>query len=90
MPSFRAVAPASVTFTALDWSVPQTITVTGVNDFVDDGDIAYSIVTAAAVSADPNYAGVDPADASLGSAAWAEWVVDGDLAYLMRLLGLDR
>jgi purine nucleoside permease len=26
-------------------------------------------------------AGVDPADASLGSAAWAEYVVDGDLAY---------
>src|SRR5215831_4329743 len=26
-------------------------------------------------------AGVDPADASPGSAAWAEWVVDGDLAY---------
>jgi purine nucleoside permease len=26
-------------------------------------------------------AGVNPADASLGSAAWAEWVVDGDLAY---------
>src|SRR5216684_7607790 len=26
-------------------------------------------------------AGVDPLDASLGSAAWAEWVVDGDLAH---------
>lgn len=26
-------------------------------------------------------AGVDPADASLGSAAWAEWLVDGDLAH---------
>ena len=26
-------------------------------------------------------AGVDPADASLGSAAWAEWVVAGDLAH---------
>src|ERR1700688_4166909 len=26
-------------------------------------------------------AGIDPADASLGSAAWAEWVVDGDLAH---------
>jgi purine nucleoside permease len=26
-------------------------------------------------------AGVDPADASLGSAAWAEWVVEGDLAH---------
>ncbi len=28
-------------------------------------------------------AGIDPADASLGSAAWAEWVVDGDLAHLI-------
>lgn len=26
-------------------------------------------------------AGVDPADASLGSAAWAEWVVDGDIGH---------
>ena len=26
-------------------------------------------------------AGVDPADASIGSAAWAEWVVDGDLGH---------
>jgi purine nucleoside permease len=25
--------------------------------------------------------GVDPADATLGSAVWAEWVVDGDLAH---------
>jgi hypothetical protein len=26
-------------------------------------------------------AGVDPADATLGSAAWATWIVDGDLAH---------
>jgi purine nucleoside permease len=26
-------------------------------------------------------AGVDPADASIGSAAWAEWIVNGDLAH---------
>jgi purine nucleoside permease len=26
-------------------------------------------------------AGIDPADASLGSAAWAEWVVDGDIGH---------
>src|ERR1700684_523037 len=26
-------------------------------------------------------AGIDPADGSLGSAAWAEWVVDGDIGY---------
>src|SRR5437016_8451812 len=25
--------------------------------------------------------GIDPADGSLGSAAWAEWVIDGDLAH---------
>src|SRR5260370_37734331 len=25
--------------------------------------------------------GIDPADGSLGSAAWAEWEVDGDLAH---------
>lgn len=26
-------------------------------------------------------AGIDPADGSLGSAAWAEWIVEGDLAH---------
>jgi purine nucleoside permease len=26
-------------------------------------------------------AGIDPEDASIGSAAWAEWLVDGDLSY---------
>jgi purine nucleoside permease len=26
-------------------------------------------------------AGIDPADGSLGSAAWSEWVIDGDLAH---------
>ena len=26
-------------------------------------------------------AGIDPADGSLGSAAWAEWVVDGDIGH---------
>ena len=43
----------------------QTVTVTGVNDSLDDGDIAYSIVTAAATSGDPNYAGVDAGDVSV-------------------------
>src|SRR6185503_17327095 len=34
--------PSSITFTPADWNVPQTITVTGVDDAVDDGDVAYS------------------------------------------------
>ena len=32
------VAPASLTFTAANWNTPQTVTVTGVDDVVDDGD----------------------------------------------------
>jgi hypothetical protein len=51
------VSPASVTFTAANWNVAQTVTLTGVNDFVDEGDIAYS-VQAAASSADPKYQGL--------------------------------
>src|SRR6185503_4796283 len=34
--------PSSITFTPADWNVPQTITVTGIDDAVDDGDVAYS------------------------------------------------
>src|SRR5439155_26816604 len=46
------VSPASVTFTTGNWNVPQTVTVMGVDDVVDDGNIAYTIVTAAATSTD--------------------------------------
>ncbi len=38
------------------------MTVTGVDDLIDDGDIDYSIVTAAATSADLTYDGEDAAD----------------------------
>ena len=43
---------------ALNWNVAQTVTVTGVNDDLDDGDVAYTIVTAA-TSADTIYNGID-------------------------------
>ena len=49
------VSPSVVTFTNLNWNVPATVTVTGVDDAIDDGDVAYSIVTTSVVSADPNY-----------------------------------
>jgi hypothetical protein len=51
------VSPASVTFTAGTCYVAQTITVTGVNDFLDDGDVAYTI-QATTSGADPSYAGL--------------------------------
>ncbi len=59
------VAPASVTFTPANWNTAQTVTVTGVDDNVADGDIAYAIVTGAATSTDPVYSGMNPADVSV-------------------------
>lgn len=61
-PAEGTVAPASLTFTAVNWNTPQTVTVTGVDDSTDDGDVAYRIVIAAAVSTDAAYNGLDPAD----------------------------
>ena len=49
------VSPSSLTFTPANWSTEQTVTITGVDDDVDDGDVAYTIVTANASSTDPNY-----------------------------------
>src|SRR4030095_3418972 len=47
------------------WNVPQTVTVTGVNDAVVDGNVAYTILTAAATSTDPSYSGRDAAGATV-------------------------
>jgi hypothetical protein len=61
------VSTPSVTFTPANWNVTQTVTITGVNDAVIDGDIAFTIVLAAAVSSDPNYHGLNPADVSVAN-----------------------
>ena len=59
------VSASSLTFTSANWDSAQTITVTGVNDDLDDGDIAYSAVLAAATSSDGNYNGINPSDVSV-------------------------
>jgi hypothetical protein len=56
------VDPASVTFTPANWDQPRRIAIEGLDDDLDDGPIAYTVVTAAATSSDPSYAGLDPAD----------------------------
>ena len=61
------VSPASVTFTTANWNTPQTVTVTGVDDLFDDGDIAYSIVTAAATSSDGTYNALNALDVSVSN-----------------------
>ena len=48
------VSPSSLTFSPASWNVARTVTVTGVDDLVDDGDVNYTILTAAN-STDPGY-----------------------------------
>ena len=59
------VSAASLTFTTANWNIPQTVTITGVNDAVDDGDIVYTIVTAAATSATATTTGSTRADVTV-------------------------
>ena len=59
------VSPASLLFTSSNGTDVQTVTVTGVDDGVVDGNIDYSIVTVAAVSSDSNYNNLNPADVSV-------------------------
>jgi subtilisin family serine protease/subtilisin-like proprotein convertase family protein len=51
------VSPTQLTFASANWSTPQWVTLTGVNDQLDDGDITYW-VSATAASADGGYQGL--------------------------------
>ena len=59
------VAPASLTFTNLDYNSPQTVTITGVDDVNLDGPVNYMVTTNPAVSADPEYNMRDASDVSV-------------------------
>ena len=59
------VSATSLTFTSASWSVPQVVTVTGVDDAVIDGAVGYTIMTASAASADPDYDALNPADVAV-------------------------
>jgi hypothetical protein len=58
------ISTSSITFTPANWNTAQTVTIAGVDDAITDGDVSYTIVTAAAVSADANYNGLDAEDVS--------------------------
>ncbi|MEG4280502.1 S8 family serine peptidase [Microcoleus sp. MON1_C1] len=62
------VSPVSLTFNSGNWNSPQTVTVTGVNDSVVDGDKTYTIVTAPAVSTDNTYSGLNAPDLAVSNA----------------------
>ena len=59
------VSPSSLTFTSSNWNANQTVTVTGVNDSLDDGNQSYTVVLAAASSSDSGYSGLNPNDVSV-------------------------
>ena len=53
------VNPTNLIFAASNWNMAQPVTVTGVDDAVDDGDSPYTITTTIA-SGDPLYAAIVP------------------------------
>ena len=55
---------SSLSFNSDNWHVPQTVTMTGVDDLLDDGDIAYHAVLGTA-SGGADYDGLDPADVAI-------------------------
>ena len=56
------VSVSSLTFTSGNWAMPQTVTITGVDDKVDDGDITYNIVTSNSNSTDAAYNDLNVSD----------------------------
>ncbi|MFA5946467.1 MAG: hypothetical protein WC813_00395 [Patescibacteria group bacterium] len=60
-----SVSPASLTFTALNYTTPQTVTVTGVDDSEDDGGVSSTIVFGTATSVDSLYGVLDASDVSI-------------------------
>ena len=57
-------SPTVIIFTPTDWNMPQTVTVTGQDDNVVDGNLAYTIQMTA-TSGDPFYNGLHPTSVNL-------------------------
>ena len=56
------LTPNSIAFSVSSWSTPATVTVTGIDDLIDDGDVQYTVITTAFSSLDPSYTGLNPDD----------------------------
>ncbi|RUT05902.1 hypothetical protein DSM106972_031080 [Dulcicalothrix desertica PCC 7102] len=50
------LSTSSLTFDSSNWNIPQTVTITGVDDLIDDDDQTYTISFDASKSSDTNYA----------------------------------
>jgi alpha-tubulin suppressor-like RCC1 family protein len=62
-PGEVVLSASQVVFTPSNWYLPQSVTVTGVDDAAADGDVITTLaVGRPATSADPVYAAIDPSD----------------------------
>ncbi|MCB1052742.1 MAG: IPTL-CTERM sorting domain-containing protein [Acidobacteria bacterium] len=57
-PSEASVLPTTLTFTNGNWNLPQMVTVTGLDDAIQDGNIAYRIISTPISSMDPYWDGI--------------------------------
>ena len=79
---------ATVTFSPLNWNIPQIITVTGLPDPVpiQDGAINYQIITGAVSSTDANYSAIDPT--TIDDVAMINQDIDG-VGIELNVVGFD-
>ena len=59
------VSPATLTFSTSDWNSEQTVTVTGVDDFVDQSSDRSVTISHSATSSDTAYSGITIADVTV-------------------------
>ena len=50
-----SLAASALTFTKNNWDVPQTVTVTGLDDFIDDGTVSFYVILGSTISSDNNF-----------------------------------
>ncbi len=79
---------ATVTFSPLNWNIPQIITVTGLPDPIpiQDGAINYQIITGVVSSSDANYSTIDPA--TIADVAMTNQDLDG-VGVEVNVVGFD-
>lgn len=64
-PKEGIASPSQLLFSPENWSIPQRITIQGVDDAIIDGNQPFSVVLGAVVSTDPLYLELDPPDIAM-------------------------
>ncbi|RLS51385.1 MAG: DUF4347 domain-containing protein [Planctomycetota bacterium] len=60
-----SLSTSTLNFTSSNWNVAQTVTVTGIDDLIEEGNVTFSIITGAASSTDGNYSSLNASDVSV-------------------------